>query len=288
MYGGRGLENDPGLQAFRANLEAKQAEDDTPPQDRKGHTLSKSVSGNIVLRDASGQLLAKSDPSNMLIPPGGLFTQERPGSAMRDVSINLPDGMESSRPGSSMSHRMESDIGDAVFMTNRDPELDSFRAAFEAKQAEDDRMDDFEDGPLFEHDQEEKQARLQQMEEIDKKAAMEAAEKSKAAEQEKAELELKLKEEAETKKKAAAELKRQEEEAKKEETKKKKRKKRIEKKEAEEKKKHEQEKQAEELRKRKEEQEKKLQEEKQRKLEEKQKKFKEAETKKKAAAELKR
>ena len=115
-------------------MEAKQAEDESPPTKRGG--LSKSMSGNIVLRDASGQLIAKSDGNNALnLSQGGGEEEERPNSAMSECSISMSDGMDFSRPGSGLSGRFESDIGDAMLL-GKDAELEAFRTNFEAKQAE--------------------------------------------------------------------------------------------------------------------------------------------------------
>jgi len=94
MYGGRGGEKE--LDAFRAAMEAKQAEDDSPPKNRKQPTLSKSTSGNIVIRSASGIIIGKSDGSDAVTGP--LF--DRPSSGMSDMSINIHDGGQMSRPGS--------------------------------------------------------------------------------------------------------------------------------------------------------------------------------------------
>lgn len=99
MYGGRGGEKE--LDAFRAAMEAKQAEDDSPPKYRKQPsqfptTLSKSTSGNIVIRSASGIIIGKSDGSDAVTGP--LF--DRPSSGMSDMSINIHDAGQMSRPGS--------------------------------------------------------------------------------------------------------------------------------------------------------------------------------------------
>ena len=101
IYGGRG----PGgrqqdLDSFRAAMEAKQMEDDSPPQRRhqppatSSHAaapsqLSKSASGNIVLRSASGVLMCRSDGTEA--GTSGEAFDTRPGSAMSDASINIPD-----------------------------------------------------------------------------------------------------------------------------------------------------------------------------------------------------
>merc|ERR1719228_2838384 len=104
MYGGRGGGNE--LDSFRAAMEAKQAEDDSPPKNRKQPsqyptTLSKSTSGNIVVRSASGMILGKSDGSDAGTS-GPLFVSERPSSAMSDMSINTHEAGHVSRPGSRM------------------------------------------------------------------------------------------------------------------------------------------------------------------------------------------
>merc|ERR1711915_903246 len=111
LYGGRG--GDKELDAFRAAMEAKQMEDDSPPKNRKQSsqfptTLSKSTSGNIVIRSASGVIIGKSDGTDGGVS-GSLFSGDRPGSAMSDMSINLQDTSHMSRPGS----RMEQ-LGDVV------------------------------------------------------------------------------------------------------------------------------------------------------------------------------
>ena len=104
IYGGRG--NKPlDLDTFRAAMEAKQMTDDSPPQRRPPPPpaqLSKSTSGNIVLRSASGALLCRSDGTEAGTS-GAMFEQERPGSAMSDMSINIPDlasHSQHSRPAS--------------------------------------------------------------------------------------------------------------------------------------------------------------------------------------------
>ena len=104
IYGGRG---GPGnkpldLDTFRAAMEAKQMTDDSPPQRRPPQPaqLSKSTSGNIVLRSASGVVLCRSDGTETGTT-GAVFDQERPGSAMSDMSINIPDlASHTSRPSS--------------------------------------------------------------------------------------------------------------------------------------------------------------------------------------------
>merc|ERR1711915_958339 len=111
LYGGRG--GDKELYAFRAAMEAKQMDDDSPPKNRKQPsqfptTLSKSTSGNIVIRSASGVIIGKSDGTDGGVS-GSLFSGDRPGSAMSDMSINLQDTSHMSRPGS----RMEQ-LGDVV------------------------------------------------------------------------------------------------------------------------------------------------------------------------------
>merc|ERR1719228_1368335 len=105
MYGGRGG-GEKEIDAFRAAMEAKQAEDDSPPKNRKQSnqyptTLSKSTSGNIVVRSASGMILGKSDGSDAG-STGPLFVSERPSSAMSDMSINIHEAGNVSRPGSRM------------------------------------------------------------------------------------------------------------------------------------------------------------------------------------------
>merc|ERR1712212_583942 len=84
--------------------------------------LSKSQSGNIVIRSATGQLLGKSDGSdNMsLLPAPGMFINDRPASAMSEMSIHmgaLEGGTQVSRPGS----RMEIELGDEVSGNIIDP-----------------------------------------------------------------------------------------------------------------------------------------------------------------------
>jgi len=102
MYGGRG--GDSEVDAFRAAMEAKQAEDDSPPKNRKQPsqyptTISKSTSGNIVVRSASGIIIGKSDGSEAGTT-GPLFTSERPSSAMSDMSINIHETGHVTRPDS--------------------------------------------------------------------------------------------------------------------------------------------------------------------------------------------
>eukprot|EP00092_Neocalanus_flemingeri_P023379 GFUD01025348.1.p1 GENE.GFUD01025348.1~~GFUD01025348.1.p1 ORF type:complete len:1584 (+),score=477.54 GFUD01025348.1:160-4911(+) len=95
MYGGRGGGE---MDAFRTAMEAKQAKDCSPVTEIQNHqtSLSNSLSGNIVMRSASGQIITKSDESDILLP-GGAFVSERPGSAMSDMSIDIEN---LSRPGS--------------------------------------------------------------------------------------------------------------------------------------------------------------------------------------------
>ena len=99
MYGGRGGGD---VDAFRTAMEAKQAKDDSPITERKHNdqhptTLSKSMSGNIVMRSSTGQIISKSDESDLLLP-GGDFVSDRPGSAMSDMSIDI----DISRPPSKL------------------------------------------------------------------------------------------------------------------------------------------------------------------------------------------
>merc|ERR1711963_903914 len=90
IYGGRGGAGKPlDLDTFRAAMEAKQMDDDSPPQ-RRPNPLSKSTSGNIVLRSASGVVLCRSDGTEAGTS-GAVFGSDRPGSAMSDCSINIPD-----------------------------------------------------------------------------------------------------------------------------------------------------------------------------------------------------
>merc|ERR1739842_219190 len=87
--------------------------------------------------------------------------QERPGSAMSDCSIGMSEGSEFSRPGSGMSGRMESDIGDAMLL-GKDAELEAFKTNFEAKRAE-------INGHLDELQSEEEEAAQQQKKEEEAK-----------------------------------------------------------------------------------------------------------------------
>merc|ERR1712098_348031 len=101
IYGGRGGAGKPlDLDTFRAAMEAKQMDDDSPPQ-RRPNPLSKSTSGNIVLRSASGVVLCRSDGTEAGTS-GAVFDSDRPGSAMSDCSINIPDlaSHHHSRPSS--------------------------------------------------------------------------------------------------------------------------------------------------------------------------------------------
>merc|ERR1712018_1052120 len=101
IYGGRGGTGKPlDLDTFRAAMEAKQMDDDSPPQ-RRPNPLSKSTSGNIVLRSASGVVLCGSDGTEAGTS-GAVFDSDRPGSAMSDCSINIPDlaSHHHSRPSS--------------------------------------------------------------------------------------------------------------------------------------------------------------------------------------------
>merc|ERR1711976_395414 len=93
IYGGRGgAGGGDDLASFRAAMEAKQAEDDSPPTRRPGGGVQKSgTSDNLVLRSASGQVLAKSESGNFLAP-GPMFSQERSASALSDMSIHIQDG----------------------------------------------------------------------------------------------------------------------------------------------------------------------------------------------------
>merc|ERR1712156_951695 len=85
IYGQRGTKLD--MDSFRAAMEAKQMEDESPPQ-RRGQPsqppgfqaqLAKSASGNIVLRRSDGTEGGTT---------GSMFDSERPSSAMSDASIN--------------------------------------------------------------------------------------------------------------------------------------------------------------------------------------------------------
>merc|ERR1711874_33697 len=105
IYGARGPKLDG--DSFRAAMEAKQMEDESPPQ-RRGQQpqppgfqaqLAKSASGNIVLRSASGVVLCRSDGTEGGTS-GSMFDSERPSSAMSDASINIPDLASQSRPSS--------------------------------------------------------------------------------------------------------------------------------------------------------------------------------------------
>ena len=105
IYGQRGTKLD--MDSFRAAMEAKQMEDESPPQ-RRGQPsqppgfqaqLAKSASGNIVLRSASGVVLCRSDGTEGGTS-GSMFDSERPSSAMSDTSINIPDLASHSRPSS--------------------------------------------------------------------------------------------------------------------------------------------------------------------------------------------
>merc|ERR1712098_45231 len=104
IYGGRGGTGKPlDLDTFRAAMEAKQMEDDSPPQ-RRPNQLSKSTSGNIVLRSASGVVLCRSDGTEAGTS-GAVFDNERPGSAMSDTSI--PDlASHHSRPSSRLGDQV--------------------------------------------------------------------------------------------------------------------------------------------------------------------------------------
>ena len=106
IYGARGAKLD--ADSFRAAMEAKQMEDESPPQRRAQQSqpagfqaqLAKSASGNIVLRSASGVVLCRSDGTEAGTS-GSMFDTERPGSAMSDSSINIPDlAATTSRPPS--------------------------------------------------------------------------------------------------------------------------------------------------------------------------------------------
>merc|ERR1712098_215117 len=106
IYGGRGGTGKPlDLDTFRAAMEAKQMEDDSPPQ-RRPNQLSKSTSGNIVLRSASGVVLCRSDGTEAGTS-GAVFDNERPGSAMSDTSIDIPDlASHHSRPPSRLGDQV--------------------------------------------------------------------------------------------------------------------------------------------------------------------------------------
>merc|ERR1719419_1059169 len=80
-------------------------EDDSPPQ-RRPNQLSKSTSGNIVLRSASGVVLCRSDGTEAGTT-GAVFDHERPGSAMSDTSIDIPDlASHHSRPPSRLGDQV--------------------------------------------------------------------------------------------------------------------------------------------------------------------------------------
>eukprot|EP00092_Neocalanus_flemingeri_P010785 GFUD01011614.1.p1 GENE.GFUD01011614.1~~GFUD01011614.1.p1 ORF type:complete len:1750 (+),score=541.73 GFUD01011614.1:94-5343(+) len=100
MYGGRGGV-DKDIDAFRAAMEAKQAQDDSPPKNRKQSSsfptmITNYRPDNVVVRSASGQILTKPGESDA----GPVFVSERPSSAMSDMSINIHDFGHTSRPGS--------------------------------------------------------------------------------------------------------------------------------------------------------------------------------------------
>jgi len=103
MYGGRGG-GEKDADSFRATMEAKQAQDDSPPKNRKQPSnfptmLSKSTSGNIVIRSSTGQIIGKSDGTDAGAS-GPVFVSERPSSAMSDMSINIHEFGHISRPES--------------------------------------------------------------------------------------------------------------------------------------------------------------------------------------------
>ena len=102
MYGGR---QGGDVDAFRAAMEAKQAEDVSPDTERKVTNLNNSSIDTIQVHSASGQIIGMSDERDLVLP-GGVFVSERPGSAMSDMSIDIEMG---SRPGSKLEY-----IGDDV------------------------------------------------------------------------------------------------------------------------------------------------------------------------------
>lgn len=84
---------------FRAAMEAKQAEDDSPPQRRPAPALARSASG-MQIRAATGEVLGGGAGE-----AGTFSDSERPGSAMSECSLDLAPP---SRPAS------RGPLGDAV------------------------------------------------------------------------------------------------------------------------------------------------------------------------------
>merc|ERR1712025_930189 len=295
IYGGRGGGEDKSLAAFRADMEAKQADDDSPPS-RRPVNLSKSQSGNIVLRSATGQLLGKSDASDNLNLNPSMFSNERPASAMSDMSINIggvDGGTTISRPPS----RLEMEIGDEIsgrFITTATTTPYTTTTTSYVQNFDDDELNLDDDFELKQKEEEEARKRAadeelnkikleakQMFEEKEKlrrakEEAEEKAEQERLAEKKRLEKEQEIKEREE--KKAAEEKKFQEKEEKRRLDKEKRDREEEKKKQAEIDRKAKEE---EDKKKKKEDEKQKKEEEKKRKLEEKKEKMKKAEEAKK-------
>merc|ERR1712142_1043351 len=127
LYGGGG----PGiggshvdLDTFRAVMEAKQAEDESLPQSTKQSSnhpplLSQSMS-NINMK-MGGSYNSKSGTSDLL-NPGSMFCDERPSSAMSEMSINIHDGDYMSRAESRMEH-FGDDISEGILYPGHDKDF---------------------------------------------------------------------------------------------------------------------------------------------------------------------
>ena len=194
IYGARGAKLD--ADSFRAAMEAKQMEDESPPQRRGSRPtqqaqLAKSASGNnIVLRSASGVVLCRSDGTEAGTS-GSMFDSERPSSAMSEASMDIPDLATQSRPPSR--------LGDDVSSGRFDP-FSEITASFEPvgtapskTEQQDMRLNEDKDRYV---EEEERKKEAEKAEKI-------AGEKRKAeeeAEEERKRVEFKRKEEEEQKK----------------------------------------------------------------------------------------
>jgi len=109
LYGGGGPAiggSQMNLDTFRAAMEAKQAEDESLPQSSKqssNHPPSLSQSMSNMNLKVGGSYTSKTGASDLLTP-GSMFCDERPSSAMSEMSINIHDGDYMSRAESRMEH----------------------------------------------------------------------------------------------------------------------------------------------------------------------------------------
>merc|ERR1711872_1122508 len=105
-------------------MEAKQAEDESLPQSTKQSSnhpplLSQSMS-NINMK-MGGSYNSKSGTTDLL-NPGSMFCDERPSSAMSEMSINIHDGDYMSRAESRMEH-FGDDISEGILYPGHDKDF---------------------------------------------------------------------------------------------------------------------------------------------------------------------